>query len=880
MKTPVKFGKYYLLERISVGGMAEVFKAKAFGEAGFERLVAVKRILPSIAEDNEFIAMFVDEAKLAVQLTHPNIAQIFELGKVGDSYFIALEYVAGKDMRAIFERAKKRSEAIPVPMACFMVMKLCEGLDYAHNKKDSAGRSLELVHRDVSPQNILVSYDGDVKLIDFGIAKAASKSSKTQAGILKGKFGYMSPEQVRGLQVDRRSDVFAVGICLYELLTTERLFVGESDFSTLEKVRNVEITPPTFYNKKIPEELENIVLKALAKHPEDRYRSSMDLHDDLQSFMYTSGNFFARKDLATYMGRFFDEEIRKEQTRDDEFRKFDSRKAAEADVFETAAAPTPPALPNNRTPPPPSVSGRPNAPPAAAPAGPSRNNVRPAASIPAPPPRQQGAPAVSAAVAVARQPTGAMPVHGAVAASAPAIAPHHVDELDWNDDESATQIMDKPADMIAALAAAPRPTARGAAAAPAPTSVPAPTRGPRLTGQIPALPALPGRQPSPTALGVAPPPATSLQQVSAAPAAAAPVVSAPPVAMPIVSAPPVAAPVVNARPVSSVPPPAMGNPGQRGADAFNNLAPGFGPPPSQTVKPPAHKHDWPASPAAVPAAGAKPARDTKSTALLAFFGVIAVAALVVLGLQLKGPPPGATLTINTTDGAEVTVDDHPVAGIGGRYEVANLDPQRQHTIEIRKSGFETVTQVQDVAVGNNTVRFVLREMPAPSVAVPPPVEQPIAAPPVSPSVAALVPAPAPSVVQPSPTQQMLPPPPAPTPTVVAAAPTVRPRERDTTPRAPRQPREPAIRPTIPTAPAPTPTAAGGGGGGTGTLLLSTTPASSCSVNGMTHSTPWRVTLPPGRYAIRCVNNDLAASATYNVTIASGQTADYRNRPLE
>jgi len=863
VKTPVKFGKYYLLERISVGGMAEVFKAKAFGEAGFERLVAVKRILPSIAEDNEFIAMFVDEAKLAVQLTHPNIAQIFELGKVGDSYFIALEYVAGKDMRAIFERAKKRTEAIPVPMACFMVMKLCEGLDYAHNKKDSAGRSLELVHRDVSPQNILVSYDGDVKLIDFGIAKAASKSSKTQAGILKGKFGYMSPEQVRGLQVDRRSDVFAVGICLYELLTTERLFVGESDFSTLEKVRNVEITPPTFYNKKIPEELENIVLKALAKHPEDRYRSSMDLHDDLQSFMYTSGNFFARKDLATYMGRFFDEEIRKEQTRDDEFRKFDSRKAAEADVFEAPAAPPSPGgaanAVSNRMPPP-AAPGRAVAPPVAPPA-PSRNNVRPAAaSIPAPPPRQPGAPAVSAAVAVARQPTGAMPVHGAVAASAPAIAPHHVDELDWNDDESATQIMDKPAEMIAALQSAPRPTARGAAAAP----TPAPVRGPRLTGQIPALPALPGRQPATTALGVAPPPATALQQVSSGPAASAPVVSAPPVAMPLVSAP-----VVNARHVSSVPPPAVNNGPQGRADAFNNLAPGFGPPPStQTVKPPAHKHDWPAGPAVVPAAQPKPARDTKSTALLAFFGVIAVAALVVLGLQLKGPPPQAALTINTTDGAEVTVDDRPVAGVGGRYEVANLDPQRQHTIEIRKSGFETVTQVQDVAVGNNTVRFVLREMPAPSIAVPPPVEQPIAALPVSPTVAALVPAP------PSPTQQMLPPPPAPSAPVVASAP---PRQRDPTPRQPRQPREPAIRPTIPTGPAPV---AAVGGGGTGTLLLSTTPASSCSVNGMTHSTPWRVTLPPGRYAVRCVNNDLAASATYNVSIAAGQTADYRNRPLE
>jgi len=219
VKSPVKFGKYYLLERINVGGMAEIFKAKSFGEAGFERLVAIKRILPSVAEDHEFITMFVDEAKLAGQLTHPNIAQIFELGKVNETYFIALEYVAGRDLRAVFERVKKRNERVPIPMACYCVMKLCEGLDYAHNKKDAAGRNLDLVHRDVSPQNILLSWDGDVKLIDFGIAKAASKSSRTQAGILKGKFGYMSPEQVRGQKVDRRSDVFAAGIVLYELLT-------------------------------------------------------------------------------------------------------------------------------------------------------------------------------------------------------------------------------------------------------------------------------------------------------------------------------------------------------------------------------------------------------------------------------------------------------------------------------------------------------------------------------------------------------------------------------------------------------------------------------------------------------------------------------------
>src|SRR6476660_3913984 len=341
LKKPIQFGKYYLLDRINVGGMAEVWRAKAFGVEGFERLLAVKRILPNIAEDEEFITMFIDEAKIAVQLQHANIAQIFDLGEVDDIFFIALEYVNGRDLRSIFDRMRSKGEALPIALACHVMMQVCEGLDYAHNKRDGQGRELHLIHRDISPQNVLIGYDGEIKLIDFGIAKAASKSSKTQAGILKGKFGYMSPEQVRGLAIDRRSDIFSIGICLYELLTMERLFVGESDFSTLEKVRNVEIMPPSTYNRKIPEELEQIVLKALAKHPEDRYRTSMDLHDDLQSFMYTSGNFFARKDLSAFMHRMFQDEIAKEASKDEEYRKFDSRRASDLDtVFDGASAPS------------------------------------------------------------------------------------------------------------------------------------------------------------------------------------------------------------------------------------------------------------------------------------------------------------------------------------------------------------------------------------------------------------------------------------------------------------------------------------------------------------------------------------------------------------
>src|SRR6201999_1122656 len=320
LKKPIPFGKYYLLERINVGGMAEVFKAKAFGVEGFERLLAVKRILPNIAEDEEFIAMFIDEAKIAVQLQHANIAQIFDLGKVDDSFFIALEHVHGKDLRSIFDRLRGKGDVMPIQQACYIIMQVCEGLDYAHNKRDAQGRELHLVHRDVSPQNVLISYEGEVKLIDFGIAKAAGKASKTQQGILKGKFGYMSPEQVRGLPLDRRSDIFSLGIVLYELLTGERLFIGESDFSTLEKVRNVEILPPSTYNRRIGDELERIVMKALAKDVEDRYQNAIDLHDELQAFVYTAGEFYSRKELAGWMKRVFVKEMEEESAKLEQYR--------------------------------------------------------------------------------------------------------------------------------------------------------------------------------------------------------------------------------------------------------------------------------------------------------------------------------------------------------------------------------------------------------------------------------------------------------------------------------------------------------------------------------------------------------------------------------
>lgn len=321
MRQPIPFGKYVLLERISVGGMAEVFKAKSFGVEGFEKILAIKRILPSLAEDSDFIEMFIDEAKICGQLNHANICQIFELGRVQDSHFIAMEYVWGKDLLQIQNRMRKQRTTMRPEMAGFIAAKLCEGLDYAHKKKDATGKPLHIIHRDISPQNILISYEGELKVIDFGIAKAASRSSKTQAGVLKGKFGYMSPEQVRGLPLDRRSDVFAIGTILYELLTADRLFVGESDFETLEKVRNVDCPPVSKVNPKVPAALEKIIVKALARDVDDRYQWASEMMEELQTFLLGYEPVFTAKSLAGWMRESFSLEMKREQEILDEQRR-------------------------------------------------------------------------------------------------------------------------------------------------------------------------------------------------------------------------------------------------------------------------------------------------------------------------------------------------------------------------------------------------------------------------------------------------------------------------------------------------------------------------------------------------------------------------------
>src|SRR5690606_18195641 len=232
-----EFGPYTLLERIAVGGMAELWKARMKGVEGFQKTVAIKKILPHLTDSSDFVTMFIDEAKLAAQLNHNNIIHIYDLGKQGDDYYIAMEFVDGRDLRSILNTAREKNQPMPIGLALLVAARIAAALDYAHRMKDFEGRPLGLVHRDVSPQNVLISFEGDIKLCDFGIVQAVSKASKTQMGALKGKLQYMSPEQAWGRPVDSRSDIFSLGSLLFEMLTGRRLFAGDSEMSVLDAVR-------------------------------------------------------------------------------------------------------------------------------------------------------------------------------------------------------------------------------------------------------------------------------------------------------------------------------------------------------------------------------------------------------------------------------------------------------------------------------------------------------------------------------------------------------------------------------------------------------------------------------------------------------------------
>jgi serine/threonine protein kinase len=304
------FGPYVLLGKIAMGGMAEVFLAKRPGVEGFEKVLAIKRILPHLSDNQEFVSMFVDEAKMVSGLTHPNIVQIFELGKLEHSYFIAMEYVHGRDLRTIQKRAREKETPFPVGLAMLITARVAAALEFAHRKKDEKGQPLQIVHRDISPQNILISFEGDVKLTDFGIAKAAAKASTTDRGALRGKLLYMSPEQAWGKPVDRRSDVFSLGVVFYELLTGRKPWAAAQDVSVLEMVRKSAITPLRDVNPKVPPSLAAVAMKALERDHEHRYQDASEFLQDLERTLRNVP--VTPADLARFMRQLFDDQERGE----------------------------------------------------------------------------------------------------------------------------------------------------------------------------------------------------------------------------------------------------------------------------------------------------------------------------------------------------------------------------------------------------------------------------------------------------------------------------------------------------------------------------------------------------------------------------------------
>ena len=302
------FGKYFLMKKLAAGGMGEIFLAKQQGPAGFQKILVVKKILGHLTESKEFVEAFLGEARLAAQMNHRNIVQVFELGEVAGSYFIAMEYVQGKSLRDVIDGSLRRKEKLHPELCRAVAEQICDGASYAHNLTDMTGRSLNLVHRDLNPQNVLISYTGDVKIIDFGIAKSEMSTVKTEAGMIKGKFVYMSPEQSMAKKLDKRSDVFAIGISLYEMLTGINPFHKNNIVLTLEAVQRYEPPPPSEYDPSYAL-FDPIVAKALTKDRDRRYSDAAEMQDDLRRVIVAR----PPERLGQFMARTFRQQLEEEQ---------------------------------------------------------------------------------------------------------------------------------------------------------------------------------------------------------------------------------------------------------------------------------------------------------------------------------------------------------------------------------------------------------------------------------------------------------------------------------------------------------------------------------------------------------------------------------------
>jgi serine/threonine-protein kinase len=303
-------GRYSLLSRIAVGGMAEIWLARQVGPKGFEKFVVIKRILDGLGTDPEFVGMFLDEARIAAQLNHPHIVQIFDLGEEAGAFYIAMEYLPGENLSTVARTGAKMGKPLPIPYAVRIVADIAEGLGYAHTKTGPDGQLLGIVHRDVSPQNLLVTYDGVVKVLDFGIAKAASRESATLAGQVKGKAAYMSPEQARGGTIDPRSDIFSLGIILFEVVTRSRLFQFNDQFAALAAVASNDPIPLAHErNPSVPENLSRIIAQALAREPAQRFATARHFQNALEEWLRSQPEVPGSAELGSYMAQVFEDRI-------------------------------------------------------------------------------------------------------------------------------------------------------------------------------------------------------------------------------------------------------------------------------------------------------------------------------------------------------------------------------------------------------------------------------------------------------------------------------------------------------------------------------------------------------------------------------------------
>lgn len=324
-----QFGKYLLLEKLATGGMAEVFLARAQAAGGITKFVAIKRILPQYAESPEFIDMFKDEAKIAVNLNHSNIVSIYDFGVQHNQFYLVMDYVEGRNLRQILNKLKKSSGRLSIDQVIYIIREVAAGLEHAHRCLDgSTGKPLNITHRDMSPQNVMVSFEGEIKIVDFGIAKAETQLETTRAGTLKGKFGYMSPEQAEGHPVDLRTDIFSLGIVLWELLANDRLFVASNELNTLRKIRDCQVPSLRKINPNIPAELERITMKALARDRNLRYQTAAAIHRDLNRFLNRQYPEFSAQDFASFIKNQFAEDIFSTRQRLVEYAKIPATDAA------------------------------------------------------------------------------------------------------------------------------------------------------------------------------------------------------------------------------------------------------------------------------------------------------------------------------------------------------------------------------------------------------------------------------------------------------------------------------------------------------------------------------------------------------------------------